>query len=775
VNEVSTDTAALLLDAVEQRGGDAAVLWTGLPVSRAQLQAPGRIDWEVWVEMMARVAARYPGQVEHLFVPGAGARTRHPFVRIANAFLSVHDVYALFARWGLRRTLMVVTARFASHGTTAAEFTIDIDQTRVGSEPTLRFIAGVLRHLPGLQGLPDAVVAIAPGLTPHHAAYRLTLPRDDSRLARARRVLRTVTGAAAALDELEQQATEIAAKNQALTQQLAETEQAAAAARIREAWLALALEAGQVGTWRYRLDARTVWVSEALGRTLGLAGDAEHPADLWTARILPEDRPHISRVLHQAMTDGEPFATEYRIVRPTGELAWLAVNGRLVRETPGNVAQVLGTAVDVTAQRLLDSRLRSADRLIAAGTLAAGVAHEINNPLTYVLGNIDLLRMQQRDLTPDVSLALTQIRDGIERIRDVVVDLRAFARPDERLVGRVDPRAVCEAALRITASLVRHRATITTAFAAETPPVIANESRLGQVVINLIVNASHAMPDRPTAANQIVVRTSRRPDGAAAIEVEDNGSGIPADDAAAAVRSVLHHQGARRGHRPGPERVPQHRRRAATGGSRSTPRSGRGTTFRVIVPAAPPLESTAPDAARRPRPAGPRRRQVLVIDDEAVVRQMVAAMLARPRLRRHRGRRRARRPGAGRSGRAAFDAIVCDLVMPDVDGVALHAAVAQPTRRGADGSCSSPGARCRRRPARSSRAPTSPCWPSRSGSTRCWRRSSAPPAATRDGGACATVGPWPSTSAARPPSSPARRAASAPRSRASSPRPAPIW
>jgi signal transduction histidine kinase len=55
---------------------------------------------------------------------------------------------------------------------------------------------------------------------------------------------------------------------------------------------------------------------------------------------------------------------------------------------------VLGTAVDVTAQRLLDSRLRSADRLIAAGTLAAGVAHEINNPLTYVLGNIDLLRMQ---------------------------------------------------------------------------------------------------------------------------------------------------------------------------------------------------------------------------------------------------------------------------------------------------------------------------------------------------------------------------------------------
>ena len=672
MNEVSTDTAALLLDAVEQRGGDAAALWTGLPVSRASLHAPGRIDWEVWVEMMARVAARYPGQVEHLFVSGAGARTRHPFVRIANAFLSVHDVYALFARWGLRRTLMVVTARFTSHGTSAAEFTIDIDPARVGSEPTLRFIAGVLRHLPGLQGLPDAVVAIAPGLTPHHAAYRLTLPRDDSRLARARRVLRTVTGAAAALDELEQQATEIAATNRALTQQLAETEQAAAAAQIREAWLALALEAGQVGTWRYRLDARTVWVSEALGRTLGLAGDAEHPADLWTARILPEDRPHISRVLHQAMTDGEPFATEYRIVRPTGELAWLAVNGRLVRETPGNVAQVLGTAVDVTAQRLLDSRLRSADRLIAAGTLAAGVAHEINNPLTYVLGNIDLLRMRQRDLGPDVSLALTQIRDGIERIRDVVADLRAFARPDERLVGRVDPRAVCEAALRITASLVRHRATITTAFAADTPTVIANESRLGQVVINLIVNASHAMPDRPTAANQIVVRTSRCPDGAAAIEVEDNGSGIPPEVVPRLFDPFFTTKAPGEGTGLGLS-VCHSIVAALDGRIEVTTEVDAGTTFRVIVPAAPPLEATAP-----PPPAAapaPRRRQVLVIDDEPVVRQMVAAMLRA-------GGCDVTEADGGRAGLALalgprrFDAIVCDLVMPDVDGAAIHAAVA---------------------------------------------------------------------------------------------------
>jgi len=683
VNEVSTDTAALLLDAIEQRGGDAEALWAGLPVTRALLHTPGRrIDWELWVEMMARVAARYPGQVEHLFVSGAGARTRHPFVRIANTFLSVPDVYALFARWGLRRTLMVVTARFTSRGTTAAEFTIDIDRARVGSVPTLQFIAGVLRHLPGLQGLPDAEVAIAPGLTPHHATYRLALPRDGGRLARARRVLRTVTGAAAALDELEQQATEIAAKNQALTQQLAETEQAAAAAQIREAWLALALEAGQVGTWRYRLDTRTVWVSEALGRTLGLAGDTEHRADQWIERIFPEDRPHIAQVLHAAMRDGAPFTSEYRIVRPTGELAWLAVNGRLVRETPGNVAQMLGTAVDVTAQRLLDTRLRSADRLIAAGTLAAGVAHEINNPLTYVLGNIDLLRMRQRDLAPEVSVALTQVRDGIERIRDVVADLRAFARPDERLVGRVELRAVCEAALRITASLVRHRATITTAFAADTPTVLANESRLGQVVINLIVNASHAMPARPTAANLIVVRTSRCPDGAAAIEVEDNGSGVPAEVLPRLFDPFFTTKAPGEGTGLGLSVC--HSIVAALDGRIEVDTAvDRGTTFRVILPAAPSVapEPTSTTTTTTPGAAPAPRRQVLVIDDEPVVRQMVAAMLRA-------GGCDVTEADGGRAGLAlalgprGFDAIVCDLVMPDVDGAAIHAAVvaADPAR-----------------------------------------------------------------------------------------------
>jgi signal transduction histidine kinase len=382
---------------------------------------------------------------------------------------------------------MVVTAPYQPR-TTAAEFTIDIDRARVGSVPTLQFIAGVLRHLPGLQGLPDAEVAIAPGLTPHHATYRLALPRDGGRLARARRVLRTVTGAAAALDELEQQATEIAAKNQALTQQLAETEQAAAAAQIREAWLALALEAGQVGTWLTARHPHGVvsrrWADLAspatpsTAPTSGSSGSSPRTA----AHRAGAARRDARRAVHQ----------QYRIVVDR-RAAWLAVNaGSCGRRATSPRCWDRGRRHRPAPAR---HRLRSADRLIAAARWRRRGPRD-QQPADLRLGNIDLLHAAARPGARGEG-ALTQVRDGIERIRDVVADLRAFARPDERLVGRVELRAVCEAALRITASLVRHRATITTAFAADTPTVLANESRLGQVVINLIVNASHACPRRP--------------------------------------------------------------------------------------------------------------------------------------------------------------------------------------------------------------------------------------------------------------------------------------
>ena len=207
MKEVSTRSASLLLDAIEARGLDADAVWAGLPVSRAVLSAGSeRIDWKVWVEMMARAedACGGPAETERLFKRGAGARVKHPFVRVANAFLSLDDIYALFARWGLTRNLMM-QARFERIDAARAHFTVDIAPERVGSLPTLRFVVGVLRNLPGLHGLAEAEVTMLPGATPHHAEYRLVLPPKRSARARLRGLFSLVSGASAALDELADQ------------------------------------------------------------------------------------------------------------------------------------------------------------------------------------------------------------------------------------------------------------------------------------------------------------------------------------------------------------------------------------------------------------------------------------------------------------------------------------------------------------------------------------------------------------------------------------------
>jgi len=671
VNEVSAQTAALLLDALVHRGVDASALWTGLPVTVRQLQARrDRIDWETWVEVMARAEqACGVDQTEQLFVAGAGARTGHPFVQLANAFLSVRDVYALFARWGLSRALMVITARFEPSTGDAARFTITIDPARAGSLPTLRFVTGVLRNLPGLQGLPPATVRLAPDATPHHARYELEIPRDRTLLARARRVLRVAGGAAAALDELEQQAAEIAAKNAALEQQLAETERAAAALREREEWLALALDAGKVGIWRMDPVTRRVRLSDGLGELLGLPGQGEIDIKAWMERIHPDDRDGILTTMRETVARHESFEVEYRIVRPSGELGWLQAKGRVVGD--GEQSHVFGTVVDLTEKKLVDTTLRFADRLIAAGTLAAGVAHEINNPLTYVLGNVELVRRRLQafpQVEPVVHDSLGQVLDGLERIRGVVADLRAFARPEEDVVARTAPRAVCDAAIRIVSSLVRHRASVTTEFTDDTPEVIANESRLGQVIINLIVNASHAMPDRPAVNNQIVVRTRRLPTGDAAIDVEDNGTGIAPDVLPRLFDPFFTTKAGREGTGLGLS-VCQSIVASLHGRIDVDTAPGKGTTFSVVLPAAPPVGVASQPG--RAAPASTAGRRVLVIDDEPLLRRVLGNMLTPEGY-------EVVEAASGRAGvelatsGPPFDAVLCDLMMPDLDGTAVH-------------------------------------------------------------------------------------------------------
>src|SRR5882757_4490085 len=175
------------------------------------------------------------------------------------------------------------------------------------------------------------------------------------------------------------------------------------------------------------------------------------------------------------------------------------------------------------------------ERMASLGTLAAGVAHEINNPLSYVLGSLDVGLRELSDLREllrgtgsseelahisDAVAALDSAREGAERVRHIVRDLMDFSRAGAGSGEAVDIEAVLDATIRVAWNEIRHRARLVKRYAG-LPLVCGDEARLGQVFLNLIVNAAQVIEGEP-GDNEIVIST-RREDGSAVIEVSDTG------------------------------------------------------------------------------------------------------------------------------------------------------------------------------------------------------------------------------------------------------------
>ena len=216
---------------------------------------------------------------------------------------------------------------------------------------------------------------------------------------------------------------------------------------------------------------------------------------------------------------------------------------------------VLTIARDITERKRMQARLLEADRMASVGTLAAGVAHEINNPLAYVISNIDYLAKELPEMvkamTPepepagrarnggenagarkevserldDIEETLQEAREGAERVRQIVRDLRTFARYGDEERGPVDVEQVLESSINMAAGEIRKRAKLVRNFTS-VPLVHASEPRLGQVFLNLLMNAAQALPEGRIEENEIRVRTACAGEERVLVEVRDTGGGI---------------------------------------------------------------------------------------------------------------------------------------------------------------------------------------------------------------------------------------------------------
>jgi PAS domain S-box-containing protein len=371
-----------------------------------------------------------------------------------------------------------------------------------------------------------------------------------------------------------------------------------------------------------------------------------------------------------------------------GELSMVRLDGRLVHvETTAmsvlfeRSPAVLGVIRDVSARRELIARTMQVDRMIAVGTLAAGVGHEINNPLAYVMANVTYAREQVRrtqqaleKLPPsDASLVaavgeltevvavLAEVEEGTRRIRDIACDLSTFARNDEEL-RLVDLRSVADSALRMAAAEARGRARIVRRYE-PVPCVLASPSRVSQVFLNLIINAAHAIPAGAYESNEIAVAI-RPQGGRVVVEVTDTGCGIAVTDRDQLFTPFFTTKPVGQGTGLGLS-ISRRIVRALGGEIEVESEVGRGTTMRVVLPAAADVGLRE---APPPKTAVPRAR-LLFIDDERLVgtafqralsreHDVVVAQSADDALRRLMARER-------------FDVVFCDVNMTLVTG-ALH-------------------------------------------------------------------------------------------------------
>ncbi|HET7703505.1 MAG TPA: ATP-binding protein [Candidatus Limnocylindrales bacterium] len=389
-----------------------------------------------------------------------------------------------------------------------------------------------------------------------------------------------------------------------------------------------------VGSWT--LDPATgeaTWSPE-MYRILGLdpTGSAiALPAidQLFTS----ESVERVTAAIGRALETGEPWHEELELLRPGG--GWVMSNGIAERDEAGRIWRIRGTMQDVTEHRRLEEQLRQSQRLEAIGQLAGGIAHDFNNLLTAIRGYAELARS---GLEPGHEVAgdLDHVVAAADRARELVGQLLAFSRKQVLEPRVIDPGAAVEGIVPLLRRLLGEGIQLTARSDADLGRITVDPGQLGQVIVNLAVNARDAMP----RGGNLVIETTNveldaayaanHPDASAGrhvvIAVSDNGHGMDAATRARAFEPFFTTKPAEQGTGMGLATV--YGIVHQSGGSiylYSEP--GRGTTFKLYFPRTDqPLTDVATVPAPKRRVTG--TETILLVEDDDDVRSFARRVLS---------------------------------------------------------------------------------------------------------------------------------------------------
>ena len=395
--------------------------------------------------------------------------------------------------------------------------------------------------------------------------------------------------------------------------------------------LELAEEFGEIGHWRLDLISNTLYWSTQVFAIHGLDPQAHTPTlESALAAYHPDDRESVRAHLQRAIEEKGGFHTESRLMRSDGEVRTVVARGRAECALDGSVSSVIGIFQDVTDSKRIQARLRETERLHALSTLAAGVAHEINNPLQYITCNLDTARAQLKRAgsiagsgagsdADKLDELLAEVEYGVVQVGRVVTELRTFVKREEAEVREpVSLHSVLNTTLSMTRNELRHRTKLTTRMG-DLPMVSASYSELVQVFVNLVTNASQALANFDGEC-AVRISASTRDDGWAVVDVEDTGPGIAPTDQMRIFEPFFTTKGPGEGTGLGlylsRSIIQRH------GGAIEAESKPGYTRFRVTLPPAAtsvPVSPTTVEGDERPR--------ILVVDDDALVLKGLATML----------------------------------------------------------------------------------------------------------------------------------------------------
>src|SRR5437588_3397814 len=311
--------------------------------------------------------------------------------------------------------------------------------------------------------------------------------------------------------------------------------------REREERISLAAESADLAFWTINFERKESWMSDNGRAIFNFGPDEPLSRELFLSRVHPEDRNAVDEAIESARASSQTFEFEYRLLRPDGETRWLISRGRYGYNDRGGIRELIGVAIDVTAQvkanlqlRLQREEMAHMSRVSSMGELTASLAHELNQPLTAIASNAAAGKRFLTQSLPDIPMfeeLLDDVAADARRASDIIHGIHHFVRKSEGTRRPVNLNEIVREVLRLLHSdLLGRGTTVETQLATNLPSLDANPVQLQEVLLNLLTNSLEAMQSTPAAKRRVVISTTCEANSSVTLSVRDYGGRLPKDD-----------------------------------------------------------------------------------------------------------------------------------------------------------------------------------------------------------------------------------------------------